>query len=222
MGAQQKRLAAAQINIGLSDLRLAGAHGVNLPALQHQARFVTLLDKVVTARTTVLGTQTGRFFLIFGHVQFYGTCRARFYNAVMRQVSRTALIAQPAARVYALINDIERYPEFLPWCTEARIESRLEKEIVATLGIKRGPLHTEFTTRNRLTPDSRIDMRLERGPFDSLGGYWLLTPLSERGCRVQLSLQFAFSNRVSALLLEPIFESTLESLVDAFAQQARR
>jgi len=74
----------------------------------------------------------------------------------MREIKRSALVAQPPARMFALINDIERYPQFVPWVTKARIESRTAEEIVATLSVKRGALHTEFTTRNVLEPDTRI------------------------------------------------------------------
>ena len=78
----------------------------------------------------------------------------------MREIKRSALVAQPPSRLFALINDIESYPRFLPWCTHARVESRTEREIVATLGVKQGPLHGEFTTRNELEPDKRILMHL--------------------------------------------------------------
>ena len=64
----------------------------------------------------------------------------------MREVKHSALVAQPPSRLFALINDIESYPQFLPWCTRAKVQSRSEREIVATVGVKRGPLHAEFTT----------------------------------------------------------------------------
>ena len=74
----------------------------------------------------------------------------------MREVKRSALVSQPPARVFALINDIERYPEFLPWCTHARVLSRTPAEIVATLGVRQGALTGEFTTRNTLVPERRV------------------------------------------------------------------
>ncbi len=88
----------------------------------------------------------------------------------MREVKRTALIAEPPARMYGLINDIERYPEFVPGCTAARIVERKATEIVATLNIKRGPLKAEFTTRNLLEPDQRVLMQLVSGRFVSSKG----------------------------------------------------
>ena len=139
----------------------------------------------------------------------------------MRQVTRSALVAQPPSRMFALINDIERYPEFVPGCTHARIESRTPTEIIATLGVKRGPLQAELTTRNTLEPSSRITMTLVKGPFNELTGEWKLTPVGEAGCKVELFMRFGFSNRVSAMLFEPIFEQTAASLVDAFVARAR-
>jgi ribosome-associated toxin RatA of RatAB toxin-antitoxin module len=139
----------------------------------------------------------------------------------MREVRRSALVAQPPARMFALINDIERYPEFVPWCTRARIEARTEREIVATLGVRRGPLRAEFTTRNELDPPTRIALRLVRGPFRELEGRWLLTPIGTTGSRIELQLRFAFSSTLAGALFEPVFEHTAASLVDAFVVRAR-
>jgi ribosome-associated toxin RatA of RatAB toxin-antitoxin module len=139
----------------------------------------------------------------------------------MREITRSALVAQPPARMFALINDIESYPQFVPGCTRAHIESRGEREIVATLAVKRGAMRAEFTTRNELEPDTRISMHLVRGPFRELEGEWWLTPIGAEGCRVELMLRFAFANPLLALLFEPLFEATAASLVDAFVTRAR-
>ena len=139
----------------------------------------------------------------------------------MREVKKSALIAEAPARMYGLINDIERYPEFVPYCTAARVDSRKDNEIVATLHIKRGPLKAEFTTRNLLEPDRRILMQFVSGPFRVLEGLWTLTPLGDLGCRVELEMRFEFANRLSGALFEPLFEDTAASLVDAFVRRAR-
>jgi ribosome-associated toxin RatA of RatAB toxin-antitoxin module len=139
----------------------------------------------------------------------------------MRDFKRSALIARPAARLFALISDIERYPEFVPGCTFARIEARSAQEVIATLGVRRGALRAQFTTRNELEPDRRVTMNLVRGPFRVLAGEWLLTPLADAGCQVSLSMRFAFSNPVSAVILEPLFAQTVGALVDAFVARAR-
>jgi ribosome-associated toxin RatA of RatAB toxin-antitoxin module len=139
----------------------------------------------------------------------------------MREMKRLALVAETPARMYALINDIERYPEFVPGCVGARIVQLREHEVVATLTIKRGPLKTEFTTRNLLETDRRVLMQLVNGPFRVLEGLWTLTPLGDLGCRVELEMRFEFTNRVTGALFEPLFEDTAASLVDAFVQRAR-
>jgi len=139
----------------------------------------------------------------------------------MREVKRSALIAESPARMYQLVNDIEHYPDFVPWCTAARVESRTDSEVTATLTIKRGPLRAEFTTRNLLEPDKRVLMQFVSGPFRVLEGIWTFTPLGELGCRVELEMRFEFSNRVAGTLFEPLFENTAASLVDAFVKRAR-
>jgi ribosome-associated toxin RatA of RatAB toxin-antitoxin module len=142
-------------------------------------------------------------------------------NSAMREVKRSALVAESPARMYGLINDIERYPQFVPGCTAAHVESRNDREVVATLTIKRGPLRAEFTTRNVLETDQRVLMQFVSGPFRVLEGLWTLTPLGEVGCRVELEMRFEFANRVAGVLFEPLFEDTAASLVDAFVNRAR-
>ncbi|HYM43407.1 MAG TPA: type II toxin-antitoxin system RatA family toxin [Steroidobacteraceae bacterium] len=139
----------------------------------------------------------------------------------MREVKRAALVSQPPARLFALINDIESYPTFLPWCTHARVEERTAQQLVATIGVRQGALHGEFTTRNTLEPERRVHMQLVSGPFSLLEGEWLLTPVDTNGCRVELTLRFAFRNAVAGLLFEPRFAATVGSLVDAFVARAR-
>jgi ribosome-associated toxin RatA of RatAB toxin-antitoxin module len=139
----------------------------------------------------------------------------------MREVKHSALVNASPCRMFALINDIESYPGFVPGCTGAAVLSASENEIVASLSVRRGALRTDFTTRNRLEPDRRIVMELVKGPFRELHGEWLLTPIGESGCRVELTLRFEFANPLSAMLLEPKFAETAASLVDAFVARAK-
>ncbi len=139
----------------------------------------------------------------------------------MREVKRTALVSQPPSVLYALINDIEAYPGFVPWCTHARVLERTDTQILATIGVRQGALNGEFTTRNTLEPERAITMHLVKGPFSALEGRWLLSPIDTHGCRVDFTVNFAFRNRLTALLLEPLFAQTIGSLVEAFVQRAR-
>ena len=138
----------------------------------------------------------------------------------MREVKRSAHVNQPPGRLFELINDIESYPQFLPWCTHAHVVARSPQEIVATLGVRQGALQGEFTTRNTLEADRRVGMQLVSGPFRMLEGEWLLTPIEE-GCRVDLSMRFAVRNSLAGLMFEPKFAATVGSLVDAFVARAR-
>ena len=139
----------------------------------------------------------------------------------MRHVKRSALVSQPPGRLYTLINDIESYPQFLPWCTHARVLTRSPEEIVATIGVRQGPLEGEFTTRNSLSPERSIRMQLVSGPFRTLDGEWLLSPIEPNGCRVEFTVHFAFKSRLTGALFEGLFEKTVGSLVDAFVRRAR-
>jgi ribosome-associated toxin RatA of RatAB toxin-antitoxin module len=139
----------------------------------------------------------------------------------MREVKRSALVSQPPAVVFGLINDIESYPQFVPWCTHARILERTPHELIATLGVRQGPLHGEFTTRNRLEPEQRVHMQLLSGPFRALEGEWRLAPLAPHGCRVELTVRFAFKNALTAVLMERTFAASIAALVDAFVARAR-
>ena len=138
----------------------------------------------------------------------------------MREVRKSAIVARPPGRLFELINDVESYPHFVPGVADARVESRSPSEIVATLSVRRGPLRAQFTTRNELEPERRIQMHLVRGPFSELEGEWTLTPLGQNGCRIELAIRFAFASRLSAVLFEPLFQDTVESLVDAFVARA--
>ena len=144
----------------------------------------------------------------------------------MRQITRTALVAAPPARLFALINDVERYPEFVPGCIGSSVLSRTPTEVVATLEVKRSLLRTRFTTRNTLEDGSSVRMSLVEGPFRMLEGRWTVTPIDDAagaplGCRVQLAMRFEFTNALSASLLEPLFEQTVTALMEAFVARAR-
>jgi ribosome-associated toxin RatA of RatAB toxin-antitoxin module len=139
----------------------------------------------------------------------------------VRQISRHALVPFSPAQMFALVDDTASYPQFLPWCRSAQVIERSEREVIARLQVHKGPLHTHFTTRNRLEPPALITLNLVEGPFRTLEGEWRFGAIADQGTRVSLTLKFAFANPVNAWLLEPVFEHTCNSLVDAFVARAR-
>ena len=138
----------------------------------------------------------------------------------MTTISKNALVPYSAREMYDLVNDIGSYERFLPWCRSSEILSQGEDEIRATIEIAHGSLHKAFTTCNRLQKNKMVEMRLEKGPFKHLEGFWRFDPLGERACKVSLDLDFEFSNKLIGMAMGPIFSQIANSLVDAFSKRA--
>jgi len=139
----------------------------------------------------------------------------------MQVVERSALVTYTAAQMFALVNDVARYPEFLPWCVGARVEDVSPGERIAALKVARGVLQTEFTTRNTLQQNTQIHMQLMHGPFRNLVGEWRFEPIGTRGSRVHFRIEFEFKNRLSGAAFNAVFESLCGTIVDAFVLRAR-
>lgn len=125
------------------------------------------------------------------------------------------------SEMYKLVNHIEKYSEFLPWCTESQIISQDEDSIQARLTLTGGGLSKSFTTLNRLQKNKLIEISLIDGPFKHLEGYWSFET-SPRGSRINLNLEFEFSTRLLALAFSPIFEKVANTLVQAFSERAKQ
>ena len=138
----------------------------------------------------------------------------------MREVRRSALVQHSAVDMFSLVDDIESYPQFLPWCKNATVHSREGNVVEATLVLQRGELSKQFRTRNEARGNESIDMSLVDGPFRHLHGRWTFTQLGDSGSKVELNLDFEFSNSMVDLLFGPFFEETCNSLVDAFTKRA--
>jgi ribosome-associated toxin RatA of RatAB toxin-antitoxin module len=123
--------------------------------------------------------------------------------------------------MFALVDDVPRYPEFLPGCVAARFESASANERVAALEIVRGGVRMEFSTRNTVAPPGQILMELVRGPFARLVGRWRFEPMGEQGSRVGFHVEFEFKSRLMGLALNPVFESVCDTIVDSFVVRAR-
>jgi len=138
----------------------------------------------------------------------------------MRKVRRSALVAHSASDMFSLVDDIESYPQFLPWCKSAEVHSREGDVVEATLELQRGELSKRFRTRNHASGNDAINMSLVDGPFRHLEGRWKFTQLGDAGSKVELDLDFEFASRVIDTLLGPFFEDICNSLVDAFTRRA--
>lgn len=124
--------------------------------------------------------------------------------------------------MYALVNDIESYPEFMSGCVNAQVLASGEDFLEARLDLKKAGLEKSFVTRNTLVPDERIELHLVDGPFKTLEGVWEFRALNEEACKVSLSLTFEFESRLIALAADPWFESVGNQLVSAVVGQAKK
>lgn len=138
----------------------------------------------------------------------------------MRHVKRSVLVQHSAAQMFRLVDDVESYPEFLPWCNDATVDRRDGDVIEATLELHKGAVSKHFTTRNTRHEFDAIDLELVGGPFRRLEGGWRFQALADNGCKVSLELEFEFENALIDMMFGRYFEDTCNSLVDAFTRRA--
>jgi ribosome-associated toxin RatA of RatAB toxin-antitoxin module len=137
----------------------------------------------------------------------------------MRRISRSAIVEHSAQEMFALVDDIESYPRFLPWCKAAKVEERSPGAVRATLTIGMRGLSQSFTTLNELRPGEAMDMRLVKGPFRRFAGAWRFKPLSQEACAVEFFLEYELAGPL-ARMLERLFDRIADTMVDAFTRRA--
>lgn len=139
----------------------------------------------------------------------------------MKTILREAIVPYSPQQMFDLVNDIARYPEFIPHCTTAHIIKAASSSMEAKLAFRKGILQQSFTTCNTLIAPKQILMQLVDGPFQSLEGAWIFKALPDNGCQVGLKLQFSFKNALLDLSLGAFFQQIGSQLVDAFSQRAK-
>ncbi len=139
----------------------------------------------------------------------------------MPTVNRSALVPYRAEQMFALVDDIKHYPEFLPWCRSTIEHRRSENEVEASVEIAKGAVNKSFRTINKLQPYELIEMTLVDGPFKYLHGYWRFHELKQDACKVTLDLEYEFSNRLISMAIGPVFNQVANTLVDSFVSRAR-
>jgi ribosome-associated toxin RatA of RatAB toxin-antitoxin module len=138
----------------------------------------------------------------------------------VKSIKRTANVPFSATQMYELVNDVARYPEFLPWCSRAEILQQDVDELKARLDIGYGGLQKSFTTHNRMQTNKMIEIRLLDGSFKHLEGFWLFDALSDTSSEIRFSLEFEFVASIFNFAFEPVFHQMADSMVDAFSERA--
>ena len=139
----------------------------------------------------------------------------------MPQISRSALVPFSAEQMYQLVNDVHSYPDFLPGCTGSRVLNATSNEMTAAVDVAKAGISKTFTTRNTLLDNQSINMQLVDGPFRKLMGGWHFTPLSPEACKVELHLDFEFTNKLIELAFGKVFKELAGNMVQAFTQRAK-
>ena len=140
----------------------------------------------------------------------------------MPEVTRSVLVGHTPAQMFALIDAVENYPEFLPWCGAAKVLHRDEATTRATLEINYRGIRQSFTTENAKRPPHAMRINLVEGPFRRLEGEWRFTPLGNQGCKIEFRLSYEFSGRLLGKLIGPVFNHIANSLVEAFVKRAEQ
>ncbi len=139
----------------------------------------------------------------------------------MTIINKTAVVPYSSAQMFDLVNDIEKYPQFIPYCVDSKIILQKEDEIHAMLTFAGAGIHKSFTTLNRLQAHKMIEIRLIDGPFKSLEGFWSFEEINETSCKITLNLEFELIG-VLKILFGPIFSQIVNLLVDSFHQRAQQ
>lgn len=138
----------------------------------------------------------------------------------MTTVKKSRQVGFSCEQMYDLVNDVERYAEFLPYFSKSEVHHRDDDEVLATLIIAAAGVSKSFTTRNRLQRNKMIEIRLVDGPFSHLEGFWRFDELAD-GCQISFDLEFEFAGRMFSMFLGPVFEQVTDMMVDSFCDRAQ-
>lgn len=138
----------------------------------------------------------------------------------MAQVHKTVYIQHTASEMFALVDDVQKYPQFLPWCGGVDLIQQDAVSTIATLHIAYHGLQQKFTTENLKTYPSLMEIKLKDGPFKHLSGVWRFITLSEQACKIEFELNYEFTNSFLEKMIAPVFSHIANTFVDGFVERA--
>ena len=138
----------------------------------------------------------------------------------MAQVEKSVLIEHSAQQMFDLVDRVEDYPQFLPWCSRTELKFRDAHKTAATLHINYLSVKSHFTTENQKETPFLMNIRLVDGPFRRLEGVWRFRPLAENACKIEFQLAYEFSSRMFEKVIGPGFSNIANTFVDAFVKRA--
>lgn len=138
----------------------------------------------------------------------------------MAVVHKSVLLGYSAEQMFALVDNIEDYPNFLPWCGGTEVRQRDGEKVIATLQISYHGVKQTFSTENLHVQPVSITMTLLEGPFKHLHGTWTFKSLRSDACKIDFDLHYEFSSRVLEQVIGPVFNMIANSFVDSFCKRA--
>jgi ribosome-associated toxin RatA of RatAB toxin-antitoxin module len=138
----------------------------------------------------------------------------------MHRVTKSVLVPYAASRMFALVDDVEAYPRFLPWCGGATVLERRPDGKTARIDIDYHGVKAHFTTDNANHPPERIVITLKDGPFRHLHGEWRFRALAEDASKVEFELHYEFKAQLLETIVGPVFNHIANTFIDAFVRRA--
>lgn len=138
----------------------------------------------------------------------------------MALVEKSVLIRHSAQQMFDLVDRVEDYPAFLPWCNRTELKFRDTHKTAATLFINYRSVKSHFTTENDKESPVWMNIRLVDGPFRRLEGRWQFRPLADDACKIEFQLSYEFSSRMFEKIIGPVFSQIANTFVDAFVRRA--
>lgn len=138
----------------------------------------------------------------------------------MAVVHKSVFLGYSAEQMFALVDRVEDYPKFLPWCGGVDVRQREGNKLVAAISIHYRGITQSFTTENTNTPPTAMKMSLIEGPFKQLDGNWTFKPLRADACKIEFDLRYEFSSRILEQIIGPVFSVIANSFVDSFCKRA--
>jgi ribosome-associated toxin RatA of RatAB toxin-antitoxin module len=138
----------------------------------------------------------------------------------MTEVNHSVLVEYRPEQMFSLVDAVEDYPKFLPWCGGVRLIYRNQDTTLATILINYHGIRQSFTTENDKRAPAEMRIRLVEGPFRALDGSWRFSDLAGRGCKIEFRLRYEFAGRLLDRLIGPVFQHIASTLVDAFVKRA--
>ena len=140
----------------------------------------------------------------------------------MHNIHKSAIVLHPAQKMFQLVDSVENYPQFLPWCGSTQIIERDNDKTIASIEINYKGIRQTFTTENTKKQNQEMIIKLIDGPFKSLSGEWIFKNLDKDSCQIELKLKYKFSNIILEKLISPVFNMIANTFIDEFIKEANR